>query len=106
MSNSFQADSAEPAGQPVEQSKDEKPAKLSESDRRYLRYKRIVDWVLEKSDFELEQLKEALVADEKPAFVTKVVNDLEQSGFVIREHSAATAYRWNPGKDHFRVRSG
>ena len=54
-----------------------KPAKLSESDRRYLRYKRIVDWVLLKSDFELEQLKEALATDEKPAFVTKVVNDLE-----------------------------
>ena len=99
MSNSLEADSNEQTlGQIDTQPTDQKPAKLSESDRRYLRYKRIVDWVLDKSAFELKQLKAALVADEKPGFVTKVVNDLEQSGFVIREHPAATAYRWNPGK--------
>ncbi len=95
MSNAFHSDSAKEQADP---SMDKKPAKLSESDRRYLRYKRIVDWVLEKSDFELGQLKAALATDEKPAFVTKVVNDLEQSGFIVREHVGATGYRWNPGK--------
>ena len=95
MSNAFHS---ELANEKAEPSASKKPVKLSDSDRRYLRYKRIVDWVLLKSDFELEQLKEALATDEKPAFVTKVVNDLEQSGFIVREHADATGYRWNPGK--------
>ena len=95
MSNAFHSESANEKAEP---SAGKKLAKLSKSDQRYLRYKRIVDWVLLKSDFELEQLKEALATDEKPAFVTKVVNDLEQSGFIVREHNAATGYRWNPGK--------
>jgi len=90
MSNSSSPES-------TEQSANQTTGKLSESDRRYLRYKRIVDWVLDKSDFDLDQLKSALVADEKPAFVTKVVNDLEQSGFIVRENADATGYRWNPG---------
>lgn len=98
MNNSFQASDKQTDTQSAKTSTKKKTAKLSASDQRYLRYKRIVDWVLEKSDFELDQLKAALATDEKPAFVTKVVNDLEQSGFIIREHEAATGYRWNPGK--------
>ena len=98
MNNSFQASDKQTDTQSAKTSTRKNTAKLSASDQRYLRYKRIVDWVLEKSDFELDQLKAALATDEKPAFVTKVVNDLEQSGFIIREHEAATGYRWNPGK--------
>ena len=98
MNSSFQSSAKPTDKQAAESSTKKKSVKLSATDRRYLRYKRIVDWVLGKSDFELDQLKSALATEEKPGFVTKVVNDLEQSGFIIREHAAATGYRWNPGK--------
>ncbi|MEL7499957.1 MAG: DNA repair protein RadC [Planctomycetota bacterium] len=75
-----------------------KPTKpLSDSDKRYFRYKRIIDWAVNQSEFELDDAKSA-VDDERPVFVTRVVRDLEASGFIVRQDRDSSVYRWNPGK--------
>ena len=70
---------------------------VARTEQRYLRYKRIIDWVLKNPEFLLETAK-ADLDQERGFFVTRVVNDLEQSGFLIREHESSQTYRWNPGK--------
>jgi DNA repair protein RadC len=82
--------------QPESVSKIEKPVKLSDSDRRYLRYKRIIDWAVEKPGFDITEIKNA-IEEEQPTFVTRVVKDLEKGGFIVREAVSSTAYHWNPG---------
>ena len=74
------------------------PAKLSESDRKYFRYKRIIDWAVAKENFALNDIKDALESDEKPVFVTRVVRSLEKDGFIVREGPEASLFRWNSGK--------
>ncbi len=69
----------------------------SKSDQRYLRYKRILDWAVNQQTFSLEEAKTS-VAEESPAFVTRVVNHLEQDGYLVRQDSSAKQYRWNPGR--------
>lgn len=76
----------------------DEPAKLSESDRKYFRYKRIIDWAVTKENFALDDIKEALNPEEKAVFVTRVVRSLEKEGFIVRENQEAHSFRWNAGK--------
>lgn len=69
----------------------------SESDKRYFRYKRVIDWAVDQTEFKIDDAK-AAVEDERPVFVTRVVRDLEQAGFIVRESESSVVYRWNPGK--------
>ena len=64
---------------------------------RYQRYKAVVDRLVERTDFELSHLHEAC-NDERPAFVTRLVNELVETGWLLREdNSPAQNYRWNKG---------
>lgn len=69
---------------------------ISDSDRRYFRYKRVVDWAVDQSEFDLDQVKQAIL-DERPSFVTRVVRELESDGFLVRQNVDDRVYRWNPG---------
>lgn len=72
----------------------------SESSKRYARYKNVIDLAVEKSPFELDEIKSACV-DEKPGFITRIVNELEQNGWIVREsrEEKKKAYRWNPARE-------
>jgi len=68
---------------------------------RYKRYKAVVDRLVERTDFELSHLHEAC-KDERPAFVTRLVNELVETGWLLREDNApAQNYRWNKGRGEF-----
>ena len=70
----------------------------SQSSKRYSRYKRVIDFAVDRSEFELAEVKSAL-KDERPAFVTRIVNELEQNGWIVRETDQdEPAYRWNPSR--------
>ena len=69
---------------------------FSDSDRRYFRYKRIVEWVTEQVEFQLDQAQQAIY-DERPGFVTRVVKELEADGFIVRPARESRRFRWNPG---------
>jgi DNA repair protein RadC len=88
---------------PIEKENGVSP-KLSETDRKYFRYKRIVDWAVDRDDFELDDIKDALGAEEKPMFVTRVVRTLEKEGFIVRDNPTGVLYRWNAGKPFARTK--
>lgn len=73
------------------------PVKTS-SDRRYERYKNVIDYAVARSEFELNEVKQACPA-EQPGFITRIVNELEQSGWLIRESPQVSAYRWHPSRE-------
>jgi DNA repair protein RadC len=68
---------------------------------RYERYKAVVDRLVERTDFELSHLHEACNG-ERPAFVTRLVNQLVKTGWLLREDdSSSQSYRWNKGRGEF-----
>ncbi len=67
-------------------------------DERYRRYKTVIDCVVEKEVFELDEVK-SCCAEEKPGFVTRIVNELAEKGWIIRE--ANDAFRWNNTRGKF-----
>ncbi|MEM7457252.1 MAG: DNA repair protein RadC [Planctomycetota bacterium] len=69
---------------------------------RYRRYKTVIDCAAGKPTFDLNALKRACFP-EKPAFVTRIVNELEQNGWVVRETEASQTYCWNKGRGEFPV---
>lgn len=75
---------------------------VSESTRRYRRYKNVVDYVTDQSSFELNDVQSRL-PDERPAFVTKVIGELAKEGWIVSESSDETsaAYRWNTDRGDF-----
>jgi DNA repair protein RadC len=80
---------------------DSSAAKKDPSTVRYQRYKAIVDCLVERASFELEDVQLAC-RDETPAYVTRLVNELERSGWIVREdESQAAKYRWNKGRGEF-----
>jgi DNA repair protein RadC len=66
---------------------------------RYLRYLPVIQSVADQSEFELEHIKEA-VRPELPGFVTRVVNELVQQGWLLR-HDGAEAFCWNRTRGPF-----
>ncbi len=77
-------------------------AKMGSTATRYRRYKAIIDYAVEKSSFELDEVKSAC-AEEKPFFVTRVIRELEQKGWLVREDPRSRVYRWNTGRGQFHV---
>jgi hypothetical protein len=73
---------------------------------RYERYKAVVDRLVERTDFALPDLHQACDG-ERPAFVTRLVNELVESGWLLREdHSPSQNYRWNKGRGEFSAACG
>ncbi len=70
-----------------------------ENSKRYLRYKTIVDFLASQSSFAPDEALEA--CSEKKAFVTRVVNELESSGWIVREVEPAGYFTWNRGRGDF-----
>lgn len=71
--------------------------------RRYQRYKAVIELAIGRERFDLEEVKQACV-DEQPAFVTRIINDLEQNGWIVQE-TDSKIYRWNPGRGEFSANS-
>jgi DNA repair protein RadC len=60
-----------------------------------------MDRLAERPDFDLAEIHEAC-HDERPAFVTRLVNELVQNGWIVRENdSSLRTYRWNTGRGEF-----
>jgi len=58
----------------------------------------VIDFAVDRSKFELAEVKSAF-EDEWPAFVTRIVNELEQNGWIVREtEQDEPAYHWNPSR--------
>lgn len=72
---------------------------LSKSATRYQRYLPIVEHLAGLGNFDLQQVKEHH-DHEKPGFVTRVVTELVQQGWLICE-SPDSRYRWNTGRGEF-----
>ncbi|MBL8891423.1 MAG: DNA repair protein RadC [Planctomycetaceae bacterium] len=68
---------------------------------RYQRYLPVVQFVAEQLDFDLEEIKLAN-QNERPAFVTRVVNELVTQGWLIRRESDSR-FRWNTDRGQFSV---
>lgn len=71
------------------------------SSLRYDRCKQIIDTCVAHDHFRLDFIKE-LCAQEHPSFVTRLVNELEQKGWVVKEEEGnCVAYRWNAARGEF-----
>ncbi len=93
-----QASSAvRPANENTSVPKPEIRSRKSSSDQRYARYKAVIEWATHRDVFDLKNFKQAC-HPEKPGFVTRVVNELEQNGWIIREEQVGLTYRWNPAR--------
>jgi DNA repair protein RadC len=68
--------------------------------KRYHRYKSVIEFVSNQPTFELGDAKQACPS-EKPGFVTRIVNELEKNGWIVRESLTQSAYRWNQGRGKF-----
>ena len=68
--------------------------------KRYQRYLPIIDYVTGEVEVDLKTTK-AACHPEKPAFVTRVVNELAKQGWLIRE-SPTAMFRWNRDKGVFK----
>ena len=69
---------------------------------RYQRYKSVIQQVSSQTTIELEDTKRAC-QPEQPGFVTKVIKELEKSGWIVREESNDSVFRWNRGRGEFHV---
>jgi DNA repair protein RadC len=67
---------------------------------RYERYKAVVNQLVERTDFELADIYQACEG-ERPAFVTRLVNELVDSGWIVREDGSSQNYRWNKSRGEF-----
>lgn len=79
---------------------DSNQTKINPTIKRYQRYKSVIEVVSAKSSFQLDDAKQAC-QPEQPGFVTKIVNELEKNGWIVREDDNRTNYRWNRGRGKF-----
>lgn len=70
----------------------------SASSERYARYKAVIECAARQDEFDLAEVKQAC-QPEQPGFVTRIVNELEQRGWIVRESQTGLAYRWNPARE-------
>jgi DNA repair protein RadC len=71
--------------------------------QRYQRYLPVVQHVAEQADFDLDEVKLA-VQPERPAFVTRVINELVTQGWLVRREGE-NRFQWNTDRGRFCVRS-
>ncbi|MEM7314601.1 MAG: DNA repair protein RadC [Planctomycetota bacterium] len=76
--------------------------KIDESTLRYRRCLRVVEAVSSRENFDLEHVQEEL-SDERPGFVTKLVNELVGQGWLVREAASSRSYTWNRSRGEFSV---
>ena len=69
------------------------------STQRYDRYWPVISLVSGKQEFDIDEIKQAC-APERPAFVTRIVNELAEQGWLIRE-TARGSYQWNSARGEF-----
>ena len=62
--------------------------------KRYQRYKSVIEYVSGRPTFGLDEAKTACLP-EQPGFITRIVNELEKSGWIVREGLADSTYHWN-----------
>ena len=67
--------------------------------QRFDRYRSIIEVIAEQAAFEVDAVKQAC-RPEKPGFVTRVINELADQGWLIREAQAGT-FCWNPSRGRF-----
>lgn len=67
---------------------------------RYQRYKAVIDITVGQSTFEIDEVKNAC-SKERPAFITRVIRELEKNGWIIKEDDSSNTYRWNKGRGEF-----
>lgn len=73
------------------------------STTRYERYKTVIDSMACRQEFRLEQIHSDCSA-ERPAFVTRLVNELEREGWIVCESSSpSSGYRWNRRRGNFVI---
>ena len=79
------------------------PATRTDSNLRFRRYKTILDYAATQPTFRVSDVQTACVSEElRAAFVTKVINELNLDGWLVRESSSARdAYRWNTDRGPF-----
>ncbi len=70
----------------------------SPASQRYARYKAVIEYAVAQEEFELGQVKEACFP-ELPGFITRIVNELEKNGWVIRERKSGKSFHWNQARD-------
>jgi DNA repair protein RadC len=69
--------------------------------RRYQRYRQVIDRVAEALVFDAEFIKRSC-HPEKPAFVTRIINQLVREGWLVcEEDDRERRYRWNAGRGEF-----
>ncbi|MEX0818645.1 MAG: DNA repair protein RadC [Pirellulaceae bacterium] len=67
--------------------------------QRYDRYWPVINLVSGQENFDIESVKQAC-DPEKPAFITRIVNELVEQGWLIREADSGS-YQWNSGRGEF-----
>ena len=70
--------------------------------QRYQLYKSVITYVADHTSFDLLQAKQACHSV-SPRTVTRLVNELEQTGWVIRESPGSSVFSWNSGRGTFSV---
>lgn len=70
-------------------------------EKRYQRYRPIIEYIASRQRFALEQVKQHFV-NEQPGFITRSINELVLQGWIIRE-AEDDLYRWNDGRGQFSV---
>ena len=78
---------------------DTSTTKPSESTKRYQRYKAVVGVGLEQRSFRIDDVH-ASCSEERPAFVTRIIGELNKEGWIVREDDGtADSYRWNTDRE-------
>ena len=67
--------------------------------QRYDRYLPVVEYVSSQTQFDINSVKQQCIW-EKPGFVTRIVNELIEQGWLIREPEGES-YQWNKGRGEF-----
>lgn len=67
--------------------------------QRYDRYWPVINLVSGQDNFDIDSVKQAC-DPEKPGFVTRIVNELVEQGWLIRETESGS-YQWNSGRGEF-----
>ena len=80
-----------------------KPVRERPDAKRYARYKSVIDCLCRRDRFFLSDIKTACYP-EQPGFVTRIVNDLVNSGWVIRDSEGGNKFYWNPSRTFSPVR--
>jgi DNA repair protein RadC len=68
--------------------------------QRYQRYKSVIQYVSTQATIQLDEAQRAC-QPEQPGFVTKIIRELEKSGWIVQETPTDSAYRWNRGRGTF-----